>query len=166
MLGLPGLRPLRPALTFASFEAVMPLVGLLLGRTIGAHYETLAVLIGGVILLGVAVHIMKATFEDKDEAAKLSFSTVRAAALAGLGISMDELAIGFPMGTSGLPALATIAAIAAQAFVVTYLGVIAGTYLGATLGRRASRLASLVAATGFGVLGIYLIAQRFIPGLP
>ncbi len=166
MVGLTGLRPLRPALTFAFFEAVMPLVGLLLGRIIGVRYETLAVVLGGVILLGVAVHVVRETFEEEDEAARLSFSTMRTAALAGFGISMDELAVGFPMGTKGLPVLATIAAIAAQAFVVTYVGVTAGTYLGATLGRRTARFASLLAAIGFGGLGLYLIAQRFIPGLP
>jgi hypothetical protein len=37
---------------------------------------------------------------------------------------------------------------------------------GATPGGRTSRLAGIVAAVAFGVLGIYLIAQRFVPALP
>jgi putative Mn2+ efflux pump MntP len=166
MLGLRGMRPLRPALTFAFFEAVMPLIGLMLGRLIGARFETPAVVLGGVVLLGVAAYMLKETLEEQDETNKLSFTTMRTAALAGFGISMDELAVGFPMGTSGLPVPETIGAIAVQTFIVTYGGMVAGARLGATLGGRTSRLAGTVAAYAFGVLGIYLIAQRFVTGLP
>jgi putative Mn2+ efflux pump MntP len=164
--GLRGFHPLRPALTFTLFEAAMPLIGLLLGRLIGARYESAAVVLGGVVLLGVAIHMLKEALEGREEAAELSFATMRTGAFAGFGVSMDELAVGFPMGTSGLPVTETIAAIAAQAFVVTYLGILAGTRFGETLGRRSSRLAGLIAALAFAVLAIYLIAQRFLPGLP
>lgn len=166
LLGLGRVRPLRPALTFTVFEAAMPLFGLFLGHAIGVRYETPAVVLGGVVLLGVAIHIAKEALEETDEAANLSFGTLRTAGIAGLAISMDELAVGFPMGASGLPVPATIASIAVQTFVVTYVGIVAGTRFGAALGRRASRLAGFVAATAFGALGIYLIAQRFVPHLP
>jgi putative Mn2+ efflux pump MntP len=165
LLGLRGAHPLRPALTFAVFEAVMPFTGLWLGRVIGARYQAMATVLGGLILLGVAGHLLKEVLEE-DETLNLSFSTMRTAALAGLGISMDELAVGFPMGTSGLPIPQTIAAIALQAFVVTYVGILVGKTLGAKLGRKTSRIAGLVAAAAFAVLGAYLIAQRFVPWLP
>ena len=166
LLGLRSIHPLRPALTFAIFEAVTPLIGLWLGRVIGARYETMASVVGGLILLGVAGHILKEVQEEDEEAADLSFSTMRTAALAGLGVSMDELAVGFSMGASGLPVPGTIAAIALQTFVVTYVGILIGKRLGAKLGRRTSRIAGLVAAAAFGVLGAYLVAQRFVPWLP
>ena len=166
LLGLRGIRPLRPALTFAVFEAVMPLVGLWLGRAIGARYEAMAPVLGGLILLGVAGRLLKEALEGEDETADLSFSTMRTAALAGLGISMDELAVGFPMGTSGLPIPQTIAAIALQTFAVTYAGILVGKRLGAKRGRKTSRIAGLGAAAAFAVLGAYLIAQRFAPWLP
>lgn len=166
LLGLRSIHPLGPALTFAIFEAVTPLVGLWLGRVIGARYETLASVLGGLILLGVAGHILKEVLEEDDEASDLSFSTMRTAALAGLGVSMDELAVGFSMGASGLPVQETIAAIALQAFAVTYVGILIGKRLGAKLGRKTSRIAGLVAAAAFGVLGVYLVAQRFVPWLP
>lgn len=166
LLGLRGIRPLRPAVTFAFFEAVMPLIGLLIGRLVGARFETPAVVLGGIVLLGVAIYMFKEALEDQDEASNLSFSTVRVAAIAGFGISMDELAIGFPMGTSGLPVPETICAIAAQAFVVTFLGIFVGGRLSEGVGQRTSKVAGIVAAAGFAVLAIYLIAQRFVPGLP
>jgi len=133
---------------------------------IGAAIETPAIVLGGVVLFGVAVCMLKGAFEEEGEASKFAFTTLRATALAGIGISMDELAIGFPMGVSGLPIPETIAAIALQAFIVTYVGIVAGARVGAALGRRASKLAAVVAAVAFGVLGVYLIAQRFVPALP
>jgi len=166
LLGLRGMRPLRPAATFTFFEAVMPLVGLLIGRLVGARFETPAVVVGGIALLGVAIYMFKEALEQEEEAEKLAFTTLRTAAFAGFGISMDELAIGFPMGTSGLPAPETIGAIAAQTFVVTFVGILVGRRLGANLGRRASTFAGIAAAVGFGVLAVYLIAQRFVSGLP
>lgn len=165
-LGFRGLLPLRPALTFALFEAVMPLVGLLLGRVIGARFETPAVVLGGIVLFAVALYMLKETLEEEDDTENLSFTSLRTAALAGIGISMDELAIGFPMGTSGLPVPETIGAIAVQAFIVTYGGITAGARLGQALGERTSRVAGLVAAGAFALLGIYLILERFVPGLP
>jgi putative Mn2+ efflux pump MntP len=165
-LGLRGMPPLRPALTFALAEAIMPLVGLVLGRIAGAWFETPAAIAGAILVVGVGLLILKEAVEEEDEAANLSFSSVRSAALAGVAISMDELAIGFPMGTSGLPIVATLAAIAGQAFVVTVLGVVVGRRLGEAFGRRASRIALAAAGLGFIGLGLYIGAERLVPGLP
>src|ERR1700736_6531265 len=84
-LGLRGMRPFRPALTFALFEAVMPLVGLVLGRVVGARFETPAVVFGGIVVLGVAVYMAREALEEKDEAETLSFTSLQTAALAGAG---------------------------------------------------------------------------------
>lgn len=165
-LGLRGLGALRPALAFALFEAVMPLIGIVLGRFVGARFETVAVILGGVVLLGVAAYMVKEIREEEDEAADLSFSSLRGAMLAGFGISMDELAIGFPMGTSGLPIAQTLAAIAIQTFVVTFVGVWLGKQVGALFDARVARAANYAAAVAFALLGCYLIAQRLFPGLP
>ena len=164
-LGLRGTRPLGPALIFACFEAFMPLLGLFLGRVAGERFETPAALLGGVILLAVAAYMLKEALEN-DEADSLSFASPRAAVLAGFGISIDELAIGFPMGTSGLPIAQTIGAIAIQTLVVTCVGIFAGNRLGVTLGGRASRIAGIAAAAAFALLGTYIIAARFVPAFP
>jgi Putative manganese efflux pump len=75
-LGLRGMRPLRPALTFAFFEALMPLIGLLLGRLVGERFETPAIVLGGVVLLVVALHMLREALEEEDETERLSFACV------------------------------------------------------------------------------------------
>jgi hypothetical protein len=61
----------------------MPLIGLWSGRMISVRYETMATVLGGLILLGVAGHLPKEVLEQEDETADFSFSTMRTAALAG-----------------------------------------------------------------------------------
>ncbi len=58
-LGLRGVGPLRPALAFACFETAMPLVGLLLGKFIGEHFATAAVVVGGIVLVLLGVHTLR-----------------------------------------------------------------------------------------------------------
>ncbi len=144
----------------------MPLVGLILGYFVGARFESIATIAGGVVLLGVAAYVFKEFLDDDDESEAMSFDSVRGAMLAGVGISLDELAIGFPMGTIGVPIALTLAAIAAQAFTVTFIGIAIGKKIGEAFGKRAGKIATLAAAVCFGALGAYLIAQRIVPGLP
>lgn len=162
ILGVRGFAPLWPALVFAVFEGAMPLVGIVLGRIAGAHFETPSAIAGGLVLFAVAAFMAKEALENEEEADRVSFNSLRAAMLAGFGISMDELAIGFPMGTSGLPVAPTLCAIAIQTLVVVFAGIIAGKQIGAALGRKTSRVAGLAAAVAFALLGAYLIAERVL----
>jgi putative Mn2+ efflux pump MntP len=161
-LGLRGLRPLRPALCFALFETAMPLIGILVGRYVGLRFETLAVYIGAIILIGIGIHTLRETLERDNETASLSFESVRGTLLAGLGISTDEIAMGFPLGALGLPIVAVLTAIAVQAFFVTAAGILLGRRIGTALGRMASRIAGIVAGVAFLLLGIYLLLERML----
>lgn len=165
-LGLRRVAPLRPAIVFAIFEAFMPLLGLLLGYFIGARFASIAAIAGGVVLLGVAAYILKEFLDDDDESESMSFASIRGAMLAGIGISLDELAIGFPMGTIGVPLVPTLLAVAVQAFAVTFAGIAIGKRLGEAFGKRSAKIALLCSAICFAALGSYLIAQRFMPNLP
>lgn len=101
-----------------------------------------------------------------DDAREFSFETAQGVLAAGLGISTDEIAIGFPLGALGLPIGAVLAAIAVQAFLVTVAGILGGHRIGAAQGMRASRIAGTVAGVAFVLLGSFLIAARLFPQLP
>ena len=159
-LGLLGLHPLRPALLFALFETAMPLIGILVGRTVGLWFGALAIYIGAMILIGIGIHTLRETLEHDHETALVSLESVRGILLAGLGISTDEIAMGFPLGALGLPIIAVLAAVAVQAFVVTVAGIVVGCRIGTALGRRASRVAGLAAGVAFLALGGYLLVER------
>jgi putative Mn2+ efflux pump MntP len=74
----------------------------------------------------------------------------------GIGISIDELAIGFTIGLLRFPVLVIIALIGAQAFIVTQLGIRLGQRVGERIREGAERLAGVALA----LLGGVLLAEK------
>jgi putative Mn2+ efflux pump MntP len=70
---------------------------------------------------------------------------------------MDELAVGFSMGTLGLPIIPAVIVIASQAFVLTF----AGTALGNRIGERLTERAELVAGCVLCGLALVLLLENF-----
>ncbi|MDP9111889.1 MAG: manganese efflux pump MntP family protein [Candidatus Eremiobacteraeota bacterium] len=155
-VGLRRIHPLRPAAVFAIAEGTMPLVGIFFGSLVSLRFQSAAGYIGAVILILLGLHVLKESEETLEEAEGLSFTSLRTMLLAGLAVSIDEIAIGFPLATEGLPVLWVLVAIAAQAFLLGY----AGVSLGAKLGARASKLSGILAGCAFIALGIWLIVSR------
>ncbi|GAC1567762.1 MAG: hypothetical protein NVS2B3_07680 [Vulcanimicrobiaceae bacterium] len=158
VLGFRGFSPWRPALVFALFESVMPIVGIVAGRLLGARFATVAEVLGGLVLLGVAIHAAREAF-DEDETSGLGFGSFRTALAAGFGISIDELVVGFPIGAVALPIAPLLLTIGAQTLVVTVGGIALGRRLGAASGTRTARTAGIAAALAFGALGISLLVE-------
>jgi putative Mn2+ efflux pump MntP len=163
-LGLRGFRPWRPALLFCVFEAVMPLFGIVLARMVSLRFETLAVVIGGLLLIGMGVHAVREACQGKKEVQDVSFGSLRSSLLAGLAISMDELAIGFPLGASRLPIGVTLGAIAVQTVFITAIGVRFGNRVRSGRALRVSRYAGIAAGVVFALVGLWLVAEHFVRG--
>jgi putative Mn2+ efflux pump MntP len=158
-LGLQGQRPLRPALLFVVFETTMPLVGIVIGRVVGLWFEIPAVFLGGLILLVVGLHTVREARHRENEVHPFALDSLRGIILAGIGISMDEIAIGFPLGALRLPVAAVLGAIAIQTFLVTMGGILIGRKINQRLGRQTSRFAGTLAGAAFLLLGSYLILE-------
>jgi len=150
---------LRISLVMACFEAVMPVVGLLLGRALGAIVGAAADYIAIVVLASVGVWMI--AHEDDDEveqASRLVGGRGFALIAIGISISLDELAIGFTIGLLHLPLWLAIVLIGLQAFVVAQLGLRLGTRISEHARENAERLAG-VALIGLAVLlGVEQIA--------
>jgi manganese efflux pump family protein len=163
-LGLGGVSPLRPALLFAAFETAMPLVGIAAGYAVRQRFETFAVYAGAAVLAGLGVHALREAGDPNEGTAAFSFGTARGMVLAGIGISTDELAMGFPLGAERLPVGPVLAAIGAQAFLVTVMGIWLGGRLGAALRLRTARAAGTAAGAAFLLLAVLLAAERALSG--
>jgi putative Mn2+ efflux pump MntP len=157
-LGVAGLsrsQRARVSLVFAVFEGGMPLVGLLLGaglsRVLGAAASWAAV----AALAGVGLYMLLA---HDDGAPGLSGARGRALVALGLGISLDELAIGFAGGLLNVPLLLGALLIAAQALLLSQLGLA----LGARIGSRAGEFAERVAAVALLALALLLGLQAWL----
>lgn len=142
----------RIALTFATAEALMPLVGLLIGKTAGHWIGDWAALIGGLALIVMGIWLF--FFEDDDdEEEKLERNLVGWTLIGtALSISVDELAVGFSIGLVGVPVALTIILIAIQAFIFTVLGLTFGARLKRYVGEWTEKLAGVV----LGLVGIWI----------
>jgi putative Mn2+ efflux pump MntP len=149
---------LKIAIVFACTEAVMPLIGLFIGKEAGGILGNWTSLIGGILLLGVAVWLLFYDNEDEEEK-KLERNLVGwTLIITAISISLDELAVGFSIGLIGIPIALTIFLISLQAFVFTFLGLTFGSKLRPFLGEWSEK----VAGTVLGLLGIWIIIEAVL----
>jgi len=150
---------LRISLVFVVFEGGMPLIGLGLGAALARGIGQVAGYLAGAAVIAIGAWTLLA--EDKDEqdkAGRLATSRGLALIALGVGISLDELAIGFTIGLAHLPVTAVIVAIALQAFIAAQLGLA----IGARIGERSRERAEQIAGIALILLGAYLITEQLV----
>ncbi|MBF6612020.1 MAG: manganese efflux pump [Chloroflexi bacterium] len=154
--GLPRSRWLRVGLTFALFEGLMPILGLLVGKGLSEKLGEIAAYAAAVSLIGVGLlAVREALTEDNNSAEDDLVEKTRGnrLLLTGLSVSLDELAVGFSLGVLQVSVGVALIYIAIQAFALTFIGVSFGGRLGAHLGERAELASGVVLA----LLGVALL---------
>ena len=159
-LGVAGLKPAeraRVAVIFTLFEMGMPMVGVLLGGAIGGALSNVAEYLAAAALIVLGGYMLWRHDDDEEEENLELLARARGMAVLGLGlgISLDELAIGFTFGLLRLPALLVIILIGLQAFLAAQFGLRLGSRVSESLREGAERLAGLVLlAFGLGLLAL------------
>lgn len=157
-IGATGRLTMRRRLTIAgtltAFEAGMPVIGVLLAGVIGDALGESARWIGGALLAALGIYMLRGG-DDDDGEAQVPIGPV-ALLVAGLAVSIDEVAVGVSLGLGGvdLPVLVTTIG------VIVFTATMAGLTLGALLvdhakaaGKYAAyALIALGALLAFGVL--------------
>ncbi len=163
-LGLAGLESrdrLRVTLVFMSFEAGMPIIGLLVGRTVGGFLGQWAGYAGIAFLLLAGGLLLRPSPGEAAEERRLKLLS-RARGLAildlGLSISVDELTVGFSAGLLGLSLLVTVIWIGAQAFIATQVGL----RIGARLGEEVRERAEWVAGVALIAVALVLLVLKLL----
>jgi manganese efflux pump family protein len=141
----------RLSLVMAGFEAVMPILGFLVGDLVGQVLGGVADYAAALVLVGAGLLMLRDN--DSESGAGLA-DRMRGVALLGVGVSvsLDELAIGLAIGLLRLPVLLVAMLIGAQAFVASQLGLRLGARLSAALRERTEQVAAgLLVALGLGL---------------
>jgi putative Mn2+ efflux pump MntP len=142
---------LRVALLFGGFQALMPLLGWLLGSYVGPlmqrfdHWIAFALLgvIGGKMLFESSSQVDVAQAPGGVEVRPDLFRLEVLLVLA-LATSVDALAVGITLPMLGAPFLLTLATIGVITALSSAAGLLAGRRLGAGLGKRLDALGGLV----------------------
>jgi putative Mn2+ efflux pump MntP len=142
----------RVGIVFGLFEALMPLLGLLLGHRLADSIGSTAALVGGALLVGVGlVSFVQARRRDEGSA-PTAMSLPRLIAT-GAALSVDNLVVGFALGAYDVNVLS-----AAVVFAVVGVGMsLAGLELGRRLGRGVERWSGEVGAAVLVAVGIAIV---------
>lgn len=154
----PRFHALKVGLTFGLAQALMPLIGSLIGLAVLGWISAFDhwVVLGLLGFLGI--RMIRQAFDEEAEASPLSGWALGAAAIA---TSIDALAAGITLPALGLPVLSSALVIG----LITAALCIVGVRAGALVGNRAGRIADVLG--GLILIGIGLntfISHQFFGG--
>ena len=155
----------RTALSFAACEALMPVVGAMLGAALGARAGRPAAWAGGALLVVLGLREAREGWSERHERPDASVAQAPprdppgglGVLLAGsVAVSVDELGVGLGAGTSGVPLHLLAPVLAAQAVLLT----LAGLALGGRLRRATGRYGELAAGLALCAVGLAVASGR------
>ncbi|WP_437730377.1 manganese efflux pump MntP [Sorangium sp. So ce1335] len=153
-LAVPAIRARHVALVagfFGGFQALMPLIGWLLGERVGPlvkawdHWIAFGLLaaIGGKMLWEA-----RGGNDEEDDGAPKDLFALNVMFVLAIATSIDALAVGFTLPMLNAPLALSLATIGITTAVLSALGLFAGRRFGAVLGKR------LDAAGGVVLIGL------------
>jgi manganese efflux pump family protein len=140
---------LRVGMIFGLFETGMPILGLLLGHSLARTLGHAAHWIGAALLIVTGVYALIQTVrshrarDNEDQDATASQHTGRLL-VTGLALSIDNLAVGFALGTYHVSLLLAAVVIGAISVALSLVGLELGSRLGAKTGERGELIGGLV----------------------
>lgn len=147
-IGLSGVNKavrVRIALVFGVFETGMPIVGLVLGRQIADKLGGHANLIGGALLILTGLYVGLEALKKEDETeVKKATGDMGKLLLAGLALSIDNLIVGFSLGTHQDSLLEAALVIGAVSVALALLGLELGSRLSAKVEEYSEILSGLI----------------------
>jgi putative Mn2+ efflux pump MntP len=139
------------AALFGGFQALMPLIGWLIGSRIGSIAQTWDHWIAFAVLAGLGGKMLwESRTKTAPHAAAPQALGMRMLLILAIGTSLDALAVGVTLPMLNAPLLLSLTTIGITTAALSALGLVAGKRLGAALGPRFDVLGGLL-LIGFGL---------------
>ncbi len=136
---------LRVGIAFGFFEALMPIVGLVIGRTAaGTIGHSGRYIGGGLLVLTGAWSIYQARRTSAEESRQGGALRLRQLLVLAVALSLDNLVVGFALGVFEVPLAETAAVIGVVSVALSLLGLELGQRLGARVEEWAEELGGAV----------------------
>jgi putative Mn2+ efflux pump MntP len=140
-----GLRT-RIAIVFGLFETGMPIIGLLLGHQIANSLGGHANLIGSLLLVAAGIYVIASALEKKDKPKVRPNPANKFGKLmiSGLALSIDNLIIGFSLGTHHESILLASVIIGVSSVVLSLIGLEIGSRLSSKVEGRSEKISGII----------------------
>jgi putative Mn2+ efflux pump MntP len=147
LAGLPKKDQNRTSLILASFEAGMPIIGVLIGHSIGGALGNYANYIAAAVIgLAGLLMLRPDKNEDSEEAQMKLIARSKGFAIISLGlsISLDSLAIGLSLGLLHVSLLFVVVFVGIESFLASRLGLWIGDKLSNNMREHAEKLSGIL----------------------
>lgn len=141
---------LQIGLIFGLFEGGMPVVGLLIGHRVAHVIGGSARWLGGGLLIAAGIYALLAELIHPASGRRTSADGTPKLLLVGLALSIDNLVIGFALGSEHVAVLAAGLIIAATSVSLSLVGLEFGSRIGARFGERGEMIGGVV-LVGVGI---------------
>ncbi len=137
---------LRVGVIFGVFETAMPILGLLAGRSLAATLGHAAHWIGGGLLIATGIYAVIQAIHNQGshENARPADSQTWRLIITGAALSIDNLAVGFALGTYHVSLPLAVAVIGTVSIAMSLAGLELGVRIGKRAGQRGAALGGLV----------------------
>jgi putative Mn2+ efflux pump MntP len=137
----------RVGLVFGLFETGMPILGLVLGRSVASALGSDTRWIGASLLIATGVYELVQNLRGRDEeeqAERSARQPLGRLLVTGLALSVDNLAVGFALGAYKVGLLLAAVLIGAVSVALSLVGLELGARIGAVTGQRGEILGAVV----------------------
>jgi manganese efflux pump family protein len=145
---------IRVGLVFGAFESGMPIVGLIIGQQVAEPLGKAARWISAGLLIAVGVYALVTAIRgpraggEPGAQAPGGLGTARLPTarllLGGLALSLDNLVVGFALGTYGTSIITSAVVIGVVSVVLSLIGLELGSRIGRLAGGRGEQLAGVM----------------------
>jgi putative Mn2+ efflux pump MntP len=149
---------LRVGLVFGCYEAGMPIVGLVLGRQFASAIGSATHLVGGALLIALGLYGLIRSSWSGGTDTRIRSASRSQLLISGFALSIDNLVIGFALGTYQISVLTGAQVIGLVSVALSLAGLELGARIGRWSGRRGEQfggviLISVGVAIAAGTLG-------------
>jgi putative Mn2+ efflux pump MntP len=153
------LRLLRLPLFFGVFQALMTVLGWLVGRSIFDFISDYDHWVAFGLLSAIGIHMIWESFRERDEAkAKRNFDSWYILILLAIATSIDSLAVGLSLAFLEVNITLAAVTIGLTSLVITLIGVLLGKKVGALVGERAETVGGVILI----IIGVRILLEHIL----
>ncbi|HNW97195.1 MAG TPA: manganese efflux pump MntP family protein [Bacteroidales bacterium] len=147
---------LKAGIFFGGFQALMPLVGWVLGFYLKNYIEDVDHWIAFGLLVFIGLRMISEAIKNKDEVKLYDYSSLWVMLTLSVATSIDALAVGLSIALLNIPIIFSVAIIGTITFIISYLGVIMGGRFNRLLGNKVEIAGGIV----LSLIGLKILIEH------